>query len=126
MRRAGGEGDLPTRRLDLAETGGEGAAAHREQTAELELPWREAPNAPAAEPAKPSYYWTWRLLSSGFPPDQCAAIRGIPRKTVFEHALQAVENGYEIRPGVDIYQAVCWKSSKHFRRKLLPSIFPRS
>jgi ATP-dependent DNA helicase RecQ len=56
----------------------------------------DAPNA-AEESAKPSYYWTWRLLSAGFPPDECAAIRGIPRKIVFEHAVRAVKNGFVVK-----------------------------
>jgi ATP-dependent DNA helicase RecQ len=53
--------------------------------------------APAADTCQPSYYWTWRLLSSGFPPDQCAAIRGIPQKVVYEHALQALQSSLQIR-----------------------------
>ena len=33
-----------------------------------------------------SHYWTQRLLQAGFNVDECAAIRGISRETVLEHA----------------------------------------
>jgi hypothetical protein len=53
--------------------------------------------ATSLEDSKPSYYWTWKLISAGFPPEQCAAIRGITRTTVFDDVLQAVKGGYEMR-----------------------------
>ena len=36
-------------------------------------------------------YWTWRLLAAGFSLDECAAIRGLSRETVQEHAERAKE-----------------------------------
>ena len=33
-----------------------------------------------------SFYWTQRLLQAGFSVDECAAIRGLSRETVLEHA----------------------------------------
>jgi ATP-dependent DNA helicase RecQ len=46
---------------------------------------------------RPSYYWTWRLLSQGFPAEECLAIRGITRETLLDHVFQAAENGLKIR-----------------------------
>ena len=62
-------------------------------------PKGQAPRLADRIPAsQPSYYWTWRLLSTGYPPDECAAIRGISRQTVLAHVLQALAGGLEIRP----------------------------
>ncbi len=36
-----------------------------------------------------SAYWTKRLLSAGFTIDECAAIRGLSREVILEHARQA-------------------------------------
>ena len=46
---------------------------------------------------RPDYYWTWRLLVAGFSSDECAVIRGLTRKTILGHALQAVENGHPMQ-----------------------------
>jgi ATP-dependent DNA helicase RecQ len=46
---------------------------------------------------RPSYYWTWRLLSQGFSVAECQAIRGIPYETVLDHVLQASEGDLEVR-----------------------------
>jgi ATP-dependent DNA helicase RecQ len=46
--------------------------------------------------AQPSHYWTWRLLSAGFTPDECAAIRSLSRDVVLDHALRAADGGLEI------------------------------
>ncbi len=61
-----------------------------------------AQTAPTEVPApvivnRPSYYWTWRLLSQGFPAEECLAIRGITREALLDHACQAAENGLEVR-----------------------------
>ena len=40
-------------------------------------------------PAPSSAYWTQRLLSAGFTVEECAAIRGLSREVVLEHARQA-------------------------------------
>ena len=47
--------------------------------------------------SRPSYYWTWRLLSQGFPAEECQAIRGITREALLDHVYQAAENGLEVR-----------------------------
>jgi len=47
--------------------------------------------APHPSTGQPSHYWTWRLLQAGFSIDDCAAIRGIARETVLEHARLAGE-----------------------------------
>ncbi len=47
--------------------------------------------------ARPSYYWTWRLLSNGFSMEECMAIRGIQRETVLDHALRAIDEGLPVR-----------------------------
>ncbi|MBN2578203.1 MAG: RecQ family ATP-dependent DNA helicase [Pirellulales bacterium] len=52
----------------------------------------------AVSPVQPPHYWTWRLLSVGFSPDECATIRGLSRKTVLEHASEASQSGWQIRP----------------------------
>ena len=46
---------------------------------------------------QPSHYWTWRLLSSGFTAEESAAIRGIRREVLLDHALRAVEEGRPFR-----------------------------
>jgi ATP-dependent DNA helicase RecQ len=52
--------------------------------------------SPAA--VRPSHYWTWRLLSAGFSPQECAAIRGLEHEAVLDHALRAVDAGWTVRP----------------------------
>ena len=47
--------------------------------------------------SRPSYYWTWRLLSQGFLAEECLAIRGITRETLLDHVFQAAENGLKVR-----------------------------
>ncbi|MGA2032685.1 MAG: RQC domain-containing protein [Thermoguttaceae bacterium] len=61
-------------------------------------PTPPAPRLPPPSAAQPSHYWTWRLLSAGFSPAECAAIRGIPPEVVLDHALRAAESGWLIRP----------------------------
>jgi hypothetical protein len=83
----------------------ETAGADSLREAELEPALR--PTAFAAAPApqvaelppplRPPYYWTWRLLSQGFLPDECLEIRGITRETLLDHVRQAAESGLEIR-----------------------------
>ena len=46
---------------------------------------------------QPSYYWTLRMLESGFTSDECAAARGISPQVVVDHALQAIENGHAVQ-----------------------------
>ncbi|MEX0676739.1 MAG: RecQ family ATP-dependent DNA helicase [Pirellulales bacterium] len=59
------------------------------------------PAAPAAaaatvESGQPSHYWTWRLLTAGFTPQECAAIRSLSLDVVLDHALRAADSGLEI------------------------------
>ncbi|HZZ73827.1 MAG TPA: RecQ family ATP-dependent DNA helicase [Pirellulales bacterium] len=42
------------------------------------------------ESARPPYYWTWRLLSSGYTPSECAAIRQLSFEEILQHALEAL------------------------------------
>ncbi|MEI8375554.1 MAG: ATP-dependent DNA helicase RecQ [Planctomycetota bacterium] len=50
---------------------------------------------PPAPVNRPSYYWTWRLLSQGFSAEECLTIRGITRETLLDHVFQAEGNGLE-------------------------------
>lgn len=52
----------------------------------------------AAEALRPGYFWTWRLLFDGYTVEECAQIRGLDADEVFDHALQAAENGLQIEP----------------------------
>ncbi len=51
--------------------------------------------SPPALVSHPPHYWTWRLLSAGFTVEECAAIRGLSRETVLEHAQRA-ERDFEV------------------------------
>lgn len=59
----------------------------------LEDPRVRAYNEAAAQPG---HYWTWKLLSAGFPPPQCAVIRGLELSVVLDHALRALEAGLAV------------------------------
>ena len=48
---------------------------------------------------RPSHYWTWRLLGSGFSAEECAAIRGLDRESILDHALRAADDGWEVHAG---------------------------
>jgi ATP-dependent DNA helicase RecQ len=54
-----------------------------------------APQNPAPE-TQPSHYWTWRLLSQGFSPAECAAIRSLTSDVVLDHTLRAADSGWPI------------------------------
>ncbi|MCE5267719.1 MAG: ATP-dependent DNA helicase [Planctomycetaceae bacterium] len=43
----------------------------------------------SAEAARAPHYWTGRLLSAGFTIDECAAIRGLPKHVILDHARTA-------------------------------------
>jgi len=49
-------------------------------------------------PARPSHYWTWRLLRAGFSAQECASIRGLRVREVHDHARRAAEEGRPVRP----------------------------
>jgi len=42
--------------------------------------------------AKPSFYWTWRLLTEGYAAEQCEQIRRLGDMEILSHALQAVDH----------------------------------
>ncbi len=53
-------------------------------------------SAPPAAASRPPHYWTWRLLSTGFTVEECAAARGLSPQAVLDHALRAVEEGWRV------------------------------
>jgi ATP-dependent DNA helicase RecQ len=68
----------------------------------VERPHAEATvNEVATEPQveQPTHYWTWRLLSSGFTPDECAVVRALDPEVVLDHALRAADAGLPIQAG---------------------------
>ena len=56
----------------------------------------QSPDGPNSEPAaaQASHYWTWRLLSAGFSPEECAAIRSLSPEVVLDHTLRAADGGF--------------------------------
>ena len=51
---------------------------------------------PPAAPASRVITGHWRLLAAGFAADDCAAIRGIDRDVVLDHALCAIDSGWPV------------------------------
>ncbi|MFH1268746.1 MAG: HRDC domain-containing protein, partial [Planctomycetota bacterium] len=56
----------------------------------------EQPSAPT--PAQPSHYWTWRVLSAGFSPEECQTIRQLPPEVIQDHLARAAEAGLPVQP----------------------------
>ncbi len=52
---------------------------------------------PATDKIKPSYYWTWRLLSEGYRRQHVQQVRNLDTATIFSHAIRAAEEGMESR-----------------------------
>ena len=52
---------------------------------------------PATDNIKPSYYWTWRLLSEGYRRQHVQQVRSLDTATIFSHAIRAAEEGMESR-----------------------------
>lgn len=52
---------------------------------------------PAIDQIKPSYYWTWRLLSEGYRRQHLQQIRNLDTATIFSHAIRAAEEGLDAR-----------------------------
>ena len=46
--------------------------------------------------ARPEYYWTWRLLQDGYTADECATIRSRTKAVIVQHAISAIESGYQV------------------------------
>jgi ATP-dependent DNA helicase RecQ len=57
------------------------------------------PDDAAAAADRPSYYWTWRLLSAGFTAAECEQIRGLDRSALLAHVLSAGKAGLAIDAG---------------------------
>ena len=60
---------------------------------------RPAPDQPefATTTVKPSFYWTWRLLSTGYTRAECEQIRGCDAARLLDQALQATEHNLSVR-----------------------------
>ncbi len=61
----------------------------------------EPPSArpPDDQDTNRSYYWTWRLLTAGFRPRECASIRRLGLDDVYRDAVSAYEHGLDIELG---------------------------
>jgi len=74
------------------------AAMHQEpmelSEENVELPTEDV--VESAAPLRPSHYWTWRLLSAGLTPEECAAARAIAVEMVLDHALRAAGEGLPV------------------------------
>lgn len=91
----------------LAEAAPESRPVEREPPREAPAPAETEP-CEAAEAASadddgetkpprgwPDYYWTWRLMQSGFSLDECAVIRRLDRATLEGHLREAAAAGLE-------------------------------
>ncbi|MFH1266568.1 MAG: RecQ family ATP-dependent DNA helicase [Planctomycetota bacterium] len=47
---------------------------------------------------QPSHYWTWRVLSAGFSPEECQTIRQLPPEVIQDHLARAAEDGLPVQP----------------------------
>jgi ATP-dependent DNA helicase RecQ len=88
-------GDDPS---DEAEQVAEPPGLSRRESARGQAPRLATDADPDPAAVRPSHYWTWRLLSAGFSPEECAAIRGLEREAVLDHALRAAESGWAVHP----------------------------
>ncbi len=76
------------------------SADHRAAARPPVEPVPATPVAPtAAAAAQPSHYWTWRLLTAGFSPEECAAARGLSDDVVLDHILRAADAGLAVEAG---------------------------
>jgi ATP-dependent DNA helicase RecQ len=48
--------------------------------------------------SRPSHYWTWQLLSSGYSAEECQAIRKISEESLLDHLLRAAREGLKVDP----------------------------
>ncbi len=78
------------------EAAGPPPAAPSETACPAGLPAARTLGRDAAK-ARPTHYWTWRLLSAGFSAEECEAIRGIDRQAVLDHLLRAADEGRPVR-----------------------------
>ena len=72
-------------------------ASQRPLSLESVAPASATTDLPADASSRP-FYWTYRLLAAGFSPRDCAAIRRLDEEAILDHAIQAVENGWPLRP----------------------------
>ncbi len=49
-------------------------------------------------PMRPNYYWTWKLLSDGYPAELVAQMRSITIPALFDHLARASENQLLVDP----------------------------
>lgn len=55
---------------------------------------------PSPQTIQPAYFWTWRLFSvAGYLVEHVVQSRQIDVPTVYDHLMQAMENGYSADPG---------------------------
>jgi hypothetical protein len=67
------------------------AAATSDQQTRFDVPHDLQPKS-----SKPSYYWTWRLLSAGFRVEECCEIRRLSPAAIVREAVDAVNNGHPL------------------------------
>jgi ATP-dependent DNA helicase RecQ len=63
----------------------------------VELEPRATGSDKPSPPAKDDSSWTVRLLTDGYKPDECCAIRRISKNVFFDHLIAAAHRGDEIR-----------------------------
>jgi ATP-dependent DNA helicase RecQ len=63
----------------------------------VELEPRATGSDKPSPPAKDESSWTVRLLTDGYKPDECCAIRRISKNVFFDHLIAAAHRGDEIR-----------------------------
>jgi ATP-dependent DNA helicase RecQ len=51
---------------------------------------------PGNDEARPTHYWTWRLLHDGYTLADCMAIRSLDRELILDHALRAIDAGWPV------------------------------
>jgi len=79
---------------------------------------------PSGTQVHPSHYWTWRLLSGGFTPDECAAIRGISTDVVLDHALRSIDSNWPVEPGWFLSDSLMTRLEKLIGADTPPRIRP--
>lgn len=72
-----------------------GGLIRRHEPPRVDTPREEVASGTVQEA---SHYWTWRLLSAGFTPEECVQIRGISLGEVRNHARKAAGEGRLVEP----------------------------
>jgi ATP-dependent DNA helicase RecQ len=79
----------------------EANAASQESTIVEQSAMEEPATASGAEAGhvrSSPHYWTWRVLSAGFTPDECRQIRRLSGEELEEHVLLAARDGQPVDP----------------------------